>query len=126
MVSNLRVDPAAKKIENLPEGWVVLFLARISSMGALLFAAIICPEDACLGTTQHPHRELDGKAKLVLFTAENVRSYDIHHGHKYAQGGGMIEIDRDGQGASWTTPDTCGRNEVFGHRIPLEDVLVAL
>ncbi len=126
MLNNLRVDSAAKKVDNLPEEWAVLFLARTHSMGAFLFAAIISPKDACASTAKHPNRELGGKAKLALFTAGNVRFYNIHHGHKYAQGGGMIEIDRAGQCVRWTTPNACGRNEVFGHRISLEDVLIAL
>lgn len=126
MLRNLRVDPEKRQIDNLPERWTTLFLARTPSMGAFLFAAVICPKESCECSGQNPHRELDGKVKLILFTAENTRSYDTWHGHKYLQGGGMIEIDRDGNGARWTTADECGRNEVFGHRIRAADVLVAL
>ncbi|HBI26018.1 TPA: hypothetical protein DDX30_04505 [Candidatus Wolfebacteria bacterium] len=128
MFKNLRVNPDQKKLINLPEGWVTLFLAKTEVMRPFLYAAIIAPRDKCTPADQDDNCPLGGVAYAVQFTVENVWAYAIHNGYKYVQGGGTVVLDTlpPGKSITWTTSDECGRNEVFGVRIPPEDVLVAL
>ena len=127
MLQFLIANPPQKRIDNLPEGWVTLFMAKTAHAYPFLYVAIVGPRDTCAPEHGCQFCELGGEAKVIQFSLENVRVHDVHHGHKYIQGGGMVELDKSTTGGiSWTTADECGCNEFFGVRIPPEDVLVAL
>ncbi|AKM77781.1 MAG: hypothetical protein UY31_C0006G0021 [Candidatus Wolfebacteria bacterium GW2011_GWE1_48_7] len=125
MFSKLRVDPHKKCLVNLPEGWVTLFLARTRE-SAFLFGAVIGLRDKCLPTDEGIQREIGGFAKVLQFTVENIHVLDVYHGHKYPQGGGLVDVNLLDKSVIWAGVDECGRNEFFGERIPLADVLVTL
>jgi len=125
MLSKLIVNPRTRTIDNLPDGWITLFLAKTSSVGGFLYVAVIGPKEACLSTREQPFRELAGAAKVVQFTAENFRVHDVVRGTKYSFGGGLAQTEEQlAQAIMWTTPDECGRNEAFGERITLDNVIV--
>lgn len=123
MLSNLRIDTDARKINNLPDGWTTIFLARISAFTPFLFLAVVGPE-----VCAHSECALGGEVQVVLFTAESFRVYDVYRGQNNSFGGGIAEIIFEGthQIIEWTTSDECGCYRFLDTRIPPDDVLVAL
>lgn len=120
---NLRVHNG--RLDGLPDTHVVLFLARTTLSGNPCFCAVYGPQSTCLpiGTDVHIH-----DAFLMVFGISGypVSTHRVCHGHKYASGGGMAEIDHGGRNVSWIAAGNHWQCHFFGTPIPTSDVLIAL
>ena len=83
-------------IEGLPRGNIILFFAKVDMdfgypLGYIDYCVVFGPEDKCLPTEDNPIKELwNAKVGLGLKNQE-MKIYEVKHGHKYYQGGGFVE-----------------------------------
>ncbi|AKM77782.1 MAG: hypothetical protein UY31_C0006G0022 [Candidatus Wolfebacteria bacterium GW2011_GWE1_48_7] len=121
---NLRI--VNDTIVGLPDGNTVFFLAKANLHGVIYCYAIFGPTATCLPKPGETFTELfDAKVAVFRTDGSMYALYYAHHGHKYALGGGMVEII-SGRSIVWTTPDECGCTRIFGERIHPRDILIAL
>jgi len=107
--------------------YILMFLAMVALCRQTCFVAVLAPEHVCMSAGDTGHAELDGGMIAVFNECGALKhSYSIRHGHKYGAGGGMAEIDYDGDGIRWSTPPNDKRTAFLGHSIAPENVFFAL
>ena len=82
-------DPS---LQGVPEGNAVLLFGEIDALRG--YCAIFGPPEKCLPKEGWSFRELfSAKAGFGLLD-EDMKIYEVKHGHKYAEGGGFAETDK--------------------------------
>ena len=119
----------------MEEGEIPLFIAKVE-YGHEKFIVVYGPSEKCLPKDAGSVELFDAKVALlnkdgILLEPQRL----IHHGHKYAEGGGMVEIDEFDAGKCqrslfWSKAGTVGisgfSGMYCGRPIPKENILVAL
>ena len=91
------VESGKPIIEGLSEGNVILFLARVDTdfgppLGYIEYCVIFGPEDKCLPSESEGFKELFHARVGLGQTNQEMDIYEVKHGHKYYQGGGLVDL----------------------------------
>ena len=89
------IENETPKVEGLPAGVEILFLAKIDE--SLGFCVIFGPSETCLPKEPRNFSELWDAKLAIGKEGDDMQIHNVTHGHKYLQGGGFVETKYGGQ-----------------------------